>query len=469
MKRLLLTITFIGGMIFSLSAKKTEPVVVVPDSSLTVEQEQQFKYYFYEAIESFLYRDYAKATSLFLFCENLSPKDATVKMYLGLIYKATGQVEMALNYFRKAYEYNPNEYWFIYARVLVEQKDLSTAFAVAEKQHTLTPKDLNVISFLQKQYLVTNDFEKALKLQNEVDAVMGALSLYSVQNKIQILQKAGNEHDAEVILDKYLDENPDDSKMLNMRGDMYWKNGEEVEALRYYEKTESWGTIAQHYMDSARYMEARAMWEREVAQRPNNVGAWIKLFETLQKDTTSTLDEKKDVVIRGYNEIENPQWSCYMVGVLLDEERLDSAIVVARHGRDLPGEVEYRIALGEQLGDLYSQKKQYDSAFVAYQWVLDLSPEDVYICNNYAYLLALYGNDLKKAEELSQKTIKKEPNNAIYLDTYAWIMHLQGESVFAEHYISRALEIAQQEKMSAEEIQEIQDHYDVIFHRAKKK
>ena len=42
--------------------------------------------------------------------------------------------------------------------------------------------------------------------------------------------------------------------------------------------------------------------------------------------------------------------------------------------------------------------------------------------NNYAYYLSEKGVDLHKAEAMSYKTIKAEPNNGTYLDTYAWIL-----------------------------------------------
>ena len=41
---------------------------------------------------------------------------------------------------------------------------------------------------------------------------------------------------------------------------------------------------------------------------------------------------------------------------------------------------------------------------------------------------------------MSRKTIEEDPNNATYLDTYAWIMFLQGRYSEAKAYIDRALE-----------------------------
>lgn len=59
--------------------------------------------------------------------------------------------------------------------------------------------------------------------------------------------------------------------------------------------------------------------------------------------------------------------------------------------------------------------------------------------NNYAYYLSEEGKDLHKAEAMSYKTIKLEPNNGTYLDTYAWILFMEERYVDAKTYIDAAL------------------------------
>ena len=47
--------------------------------------------------------------------------------------------------------------------------------------------------------------------------------------------------------------------------------------------------------------------------------------------------------------------------------------------------------------------------------------------------------DLDKAEEMSYKTVKAEPNNATYLDTYAWILFEKGNYAEARIYMDNAM------------------------------
>lgn len=59
--------------------------------------------------------------------------------------------------------------------------------------------------------------------------------------------------------------------------------------------------------------------------------------------------------------------------------------------------------------------------------------------NNYAYYLSLERKNLDKAEEMSYKTVKAEPQNATYLDTYAWILFEKENYVQARLYIDQAM------------------------------
>ena len=60
--------------------------------------------------------------------------------------------------------------------------------------------------------------------------------------------------------------------------------------------------------------------------------------------------------------------------------------------------------------------------------------------NNYAYYLSELDKELDKAEQMSSKTIKADPKNATHLDTYAWILFMEGRYAEAKIYIEQALQ-----------------------------
>jgi tetratricopeptide (TPR) repeat protein len=91
------------------------------------------------------------------------------------------------------------------------------------------------------------------------------------------------------------------------------------------------------------------------------------------------------------------------------------------------------------MGDIYHSKKMRDKAYAAYDSCLQWKSDHIMALNNYAYYISVDGGDMKKAEEMSAKTIKAEPKNATYLDTYAWILYKQGRYTEAKIYIDQAL------------------------------
>ncbi|MDC2734309.1 tetratricopeptide repeat protein [Bacteroides ovatus] len=91
------------------------------------------------------------------------------------------------------------------------------------------------------------------------------------------------------------------------------------------------------------------------------------------------------------------------------------------------------------MGDIYYTKKQMTEAYAAYDSALVYNPSNIGALNNYAYYLSVERRDLDKAEEMSYKTVKAEPNNSTYLDTYAWILFEKGNYAEARIYIDNAM------------------------------
>lgn len=91
------------------------------------------------------------------------------------------------------------------------------------------------------------------------------------------------------------------------------------------------------------------------------------------------------------------------------------------------------------MGDIYHTKNQMAEAYAAYDSALVYNPANIGALNNYAYYLSLEKRDLDKAEEMSYKTVKAEPTNSTYLDTYAWILFEKGNYAEARIYIDNAM------------------------------
>lgn len=114
------------------------------------------------------------------------------------------------------------------------------------------------------------------------------------------------------------------------------------------------------------------------------------------------------------------------------------------------------------LGDLYHEQGDEEKAFDAYERTLRNDPDNVLVLNNYAYYLAVKGQDLDKALEMSTKAIAAEPDNPTYLDTHAWVLYMKGDYREAEKHMKKAL------KLLKEPDETYTKHYEAIMDKLKK-
>jgi tetratricopeptide (TPR) repeat protein len=91
------------------------------------------------------------------------------------------------------------------------------------------------------------------------------------------------------------------------------------------------------------------------------------------------------------------------------------------------------------MGDIRHTLQQMPEAYAAYDSALVYNPDNIGALNNYAYYLSIERRDLDRAAEMSFKTVKAEPQNPTYLDTYAWILFEQKNYGQARIYIDQAL------------------------------
>ena len=205
--------------------------------------------------------------------------------------------------------------------------------------------------------------------------------------------------------------------------------------------------------------KAQKILEAFIEVDPNDKEAYDSLFKIYQNDTTLLITDIEQFVTKAYQHFpQNPQWIYYQTRLLLSQQQIDSAIVVAKQMPDTQEEIQYRLATYILLGDLFTSQKEYESAFEQYEKALMIDPQNTYVLNNYAYTLSISEGDLRKAEKMSQITIEKEPDNAMYLDTYAWILHLQNQDSLAKYYIQKA-----KDNLKGEGDMEILIHYNIIY------
>ena len=113
------------------------------------------------------------------------------------------------------------------------------------------------------------------------------------------------------------------------------------------------------------------------------------------------------------------------------------------------------------MGDIWHQKGDAKKSYKAYDKALKINPNYIYVLNNYAYYLSQEGKKLGKAYAMSKRTIEAEPDNPTYLDTFGWILYLQGKALEAKPFFKHAM------LYGGKESAVVMDHYAEVLYALK--
>jgi tetratricopeptide (TPR) repeat protein len=116
-----------------------------------------------------------------------------------------------------------------------------------------------------------------------------------------------------------------------------------------------------------------------------------------------------------------------------------NALLQAKKLHSTPTDTAFLVKLYSSLGDVYFYLKSYAKFDKYFDLALRFSANSYMIMNNYAYYLSLSNRKLKKALRMSEATIEAEPENPIYLDTYAWILYCMGKYSDSKQIFRQAL------------------------------
>ena len=317
------------------------------------------------------------------------------------------------------------------------------------------PNDLNFKGMYADMLLRNDEEEQALKLYNEIlaeepdntRAQVSLRSYYRVQGEIEKADSL-----TEVIL---LNKNTTNEQriylMRQMVADSERADGDSTQILNMFhkmlagpQKNADIATLCAAYMDLKKMPRdsVRAMLQTVLSIAPDNAAARLQLvsFAWDRKDHQEVITLCQDA--RQYNP-EEMAFYYYQGMAYYQEEDKDKALEAFQNGIGVitpesnPAIVSDFYAV---MGDLLHQKGLARKAFEAYDSCLQWKDDNIMCMNNYAYYLSELGQQLDKAEQMSYKTIKAEPKNATYLDTYAWILFMQGRYAESKVYIDQALQ-----------------------------
>ena len=420
-------------------------------------------------------QDYKKAAVIYQKLIGLNSSKIELYMYLSEVYRLDGDLTnslqalndlertmgmnekitiqkfklySALNDKKKAYaevqkyiDKYPKEirYYILLGNLYLQDGKTKEAYAALTRAKTIDPEDPYLITSMANYYQTIDDQPKAeaelrialFSSKTDIDTKIGILSQY-----IGILQQ--NKQDlapANTLLDSLMVKFPQEAKFNLLYGNLLMVQDKKKEANFQYRV----------------YAESD----------PTNPVGWEQLLQSTDVDSIDALiDVCKAAIV--YLPEEALFYFYLSVGEYQKKEykqalqTLDRGIGFAENNPRLLSEFY------GQKGSLYYELKQQDSAFAEFDKALKYNPQNLGVLNNYSYYLSLTHKNLDRAESMSSITIKAEPSNPTYLDTYGWILFMQGAYTTAKIYLENAVKYS--EEKEKEVSAEVLEHYgDVLY------
>ncbi len=371
-------------------------------------------------------------------------------------------------------------------RLFLQMNDEKRAFEEMEKLADEYPNDLRYQVVIGDLYLDAGKKEEALKQYKMVEA-QDSTNMTLLLSMANFYHQEGDEARYQEYISKVLThKDVDDVTRVRMLGVLVRENldthADSTYLLALFDKVLQ---EPQEHTDilelKVRYMDIKKMPVEdqkpilrrilEIDPEHDMARHMLLKYAVEENDHQSIVNICKPAV--EYN-ADSPVFYFYM-GVeyyLIDEKEksmdaLRSGLNRVENEMDEENRFKIRTHSYALLGDIYHQLGQDDKAFQAYDSCLIYNKNDAMVLNNYAYYLSLKKKDLQRAEEMSRLSNELEPDNATYLDTYAWVLFQQKRYDEAKQYMDKVVELM--ERDGEEMSDDVQDHIKQINKKAKKK
>lgn len=213
---------------------------------------------------------------------------------------------------------------------------------------------------------------------------------------------------AEILTEKY----PEDSKSHAIQGDIYLQNNQDKEALKSFQLALKFDQSKYAIWDQVMIMEYQA---QDFAQ--------LYIDSKKAKELFPTMIPPYLLNAISANQLKNHEEAI---------EAIDAGIDLIVNDTDMKAEFL------AQKGEAYFKLKNTKEAVSVYEQAIKMSPDKLFVINNFAYQAALAKVNLPRAEELIGKVLLTFPNDPRYLDTYGLILFQQAKYQDAKTQFEKA-------------------------------
>lgn len=383
--------------------------------------------------------EFQKSIDAFNALEDAVGMNEMISMRKYALYSELNDSDKAFSEIEKLAAKFPDEsrYLLILGDLHLSKNDTLKARSYYNRAYTIDPESPNYTVSMANYYEATGDKQAAereiqqalINDKLDVDIKIGILSSY-----IQQLQHSQKELDGtNALFETLMTQHPEETRLKLIYAGL----------LTMQEKTD----------------EARFQYQIVTEMEPGNQSAWQQYLNLSLKE--NKMEEVVEICKKCIELFpESPEYHFYLGIGYFQLKQYTEAISTYKEGiKIIPVENTRLISdFYGQIGDIFFQINEADTAYMYYEQALEYNENNVVVLNNYSYYLSLEKKDLQKAERMSGLTVKLEPDNSTYLDTYAWIFFMQGNYTFARIYIENAI------SKDKTESPELLDHYgDILY------
>lgn len=375
--------------------------------------------YLFELAAVYIYQeDYTQALNTYDLIEEKFGINEQVTSQKQKLYLKQSNLNMAIAEGQKLIDAYPGEprYSLMLAEILISNNQPDKAIPYIDQVIASDPGNPRALLMLADLYRKRGEVEKSNIYLNKAFAQPDL----DIQPKIQVLAtylqqlpNADVESLCTDLLAKVVSAHPEDARSYEISGDFFMRVSDDSLALSNYKKAIDLGS--------------------------KNYNTWQS---TLQLELK--LEKTSEAVKTGEKALElfpNQSGICWFLGTAyLMNKDYQSASEVLEQGKKLSANnKELQSFFNAQLGDTYNNLKEYVKSDESYEAALAFDPENDHVLNNYSYFLSLRKEKLDLAKKMSTKLVLKNPDNATYLDTHAWVLYVRGELEEAKIYIEKAI------------------------------
>jgi tetratricopeptide (TPR) repeat protein len=398
--------------------------------------------YFYQKQAYFLVRSknipdaikiYDRIEAKFGLTEELIEKKHSLFLGLGKQKKATRELQKLTNTFPTNIEYH-----YMLANHFQRIGKNEKAKEIFQKILILDPKDAQANIALassnnrEESNAIFLSTLKPIFQQEDVDI---DLKIKEMIPYIQKVANTGNKKLADAVIELaqiLTDVHPNNAKSFSVYGDLLNHSERPKEALVKYMQTLK--------LDNSVF----TVWEQVMY-----LNLELNDFDALLKTSNEALDL-----------FPNKAKAYYLNGIANSEKRnytdaidgFQQALMMSAKNNRMRADIHGR------LGEVYHNSKKYTQSDKNFEKALKLNPDAFTILDSYSFHLALRGDQLVKAEQMSKRSIELQPNQPRLQDTYGWILYKMKNYIGAKEWLEKAM------TNGGESMPTLLEHYgDILF------